>query len=147
MELAVHWFVLILQMKTMASPFFACSECNEPLCDECQEVKFFPFCEVCEKFFCERCADMNYCSNDNCNLNGCFPCRACAPDAMTSWSSSSSAKWSSESTKWSSSSSGDWNGEIIWVENDWHSSGKSVSYCCAFSCILILCCSYLVHCW
>ena len=46
-----------------------------------------------------------------------------------SWSSSSSTKWSSESTKWSSSSSGDWKGEIIWVENnDWHSSGKSVSY-------------------
>ena len=64
---------------------FACSECNEPLCDECQEVDIFPFCEVCEKFFCERCADMNYCSNDNCNSNGCFPCRACAPDAMTSW--------------------------------------------------------------
>ena len=45
-----------------------------------------------------------------------------------SWSSSSSTKWSSESTKWSSSSSsGDWKGEVIWVENDWNSSGKSVS--------------------
>jgi len=48
-----------------------------------------------------------------------------------SWSSSSSTKWSSESTKWSSSSSsGDWKGEIVWVENDWYSSGKSVRVCC-----------------
>ena len=44
-------------------------------------------------------------------------------ESHKSWSSSSSTKWSSESTKWSSSSSGDWKG----VENDWHSSGKSVS--------------------
>jgi hypothetical protein len=64
---------------------FACYGCNDNYCSSCQDSHYFPFCEVCEKFFCERCADMNYCSNDNCNSNGCFPCRACAPDAMTSW--------------------------------------------------------------
>lgn len=63
----------------------ACSKCNEHMCTECQDADFFPFCEICEKFFCAICASgkMNWCSNDNCS--GGLSCISCAPDAMTSW--------------------------------------------------------------
>ena len=55
---------------------FACSGCNDNYCSSCQDSHYFPFCEVCEKFFCERCADMNYCSNDNCpsTVSTCSEC-------------------------------------------------------------------------
>ena len=62
---------------------FACSGCNDNYCSSCQDEN--RFCEVCEKFFCDDCADMNWCDGEDCNSNGSFPCRACAPDALAQW--------------------------------------------------------------
>jgi len=61
---------------------FTCSGCNDNYCSSCQDNQYFPFCEVCEKFFCDRCADMNYCSNDNCQSRT-STCSKCVK--MESW--------------------------------------------------------------
>jgi len=63
---------------------FACSGCDRKYCTGCRDFQLYNFCEVCEKFFCEYCADMNWCDGEGCNTR-LRTCRDCAPNALTSW--------------------------------------------------------------
>ena len=63
---------------------FACSKCDRKYCTECGDGELYNFCEVCEKFYCDYCAEMNWCDGENCNKTG-HTCRKCAPNELRLW--------------------------------------------------------------